>query len=786
MTTYAEAMNVDDDERYSDDSFHDDFESGSASSSYRSSHMKETANRDESTASADPIVAGESRSMDAPSSATESTFSSSTPPSSSISRNSSVAQSAEKLPAYLEGAAEGSLRPASSSSSSSSTFSRSSDHSASAHSTNDAATSEEDMLPENTSAHENDSSAVPADRVQEGHERLADGCVSESRSCSGRFSVDQGGSVGVCDREVGYPGYSPREYASTNVSITGPSQPHQPDVPETAEELFRMQEENASMREELFQRSREHYHASFSQNSKSCRNATRNRTIGGPSGSYKSTGTSMVGSTFRRQREAAARSVQASIMAHRTLQVLRLEQRELLKRRDELKELVSRYKKATRYKDYIETAKRDIAVLTEDHRDAHLEVRCNEKLLLMNDAMLESGLGDRRLVEDVRAQNALTQRRRKHALRDADNAQRVRDAAAQRVDELKSELQKRQQWMTGRNQGEVSQLRMINQVKKDRIDDLRRQLRELRQEDRETSDRSRSHSRRTHGPQQSSHSYHLHAKADDAEREYLEKRISEIRRELDIIARRPVQVEASQRTPIGGAASPTGNTRSASASLNPEASQNALTSTTQPGGTSAAAAVQEPSRTYSADGDPSVAGAGNAYGEIDVTAWLSAHSATEGAHDAAAYSQSSCHDAYTGGNNCTGESAAPAVQQAEVLHDEHTRAEVAAAEPHDEQPPWLDAQRDGGDVDAVPTQVSPVLLSSYEDEAEDNVEEGIEEEELSSDDGEVEPAAAASAHGGMELDDVLFGSDGHAPACAAVLPQTPAADNDDGPDWLNF
>ncbi|AYU81750.1 hypothetical protein LdCL_320025800 [Leishmania donovani] len=782
MTTAVEAIDVDDDECYPGDSFQDDFESDSSSTSHRSAHMKETRRHNERAAPGDFAVSGEGT----PSNATTSTSSSGNPPSSRSSRNSSVLHSLGKPPAHLKGAAKGASPAASSISSSSSLpLPRRSSDSASAHSANGDATSEEARFAEKNTAYDADSFVLPADRVYEGQQRLADGCMSESRSRSGRLSVDQRSTGGGCAREAGYPVGSQPDYVSTNASVTGRCRLQRPDVPETAEELLTMQEENASMREELFQRSREHYHASFSQSSKSGGTFNGNRTIGGPGASHKSTLTSAVDSTFRLHREFTARFVQVSLMAHRTLQVLRLEQRELLKRRDELRELVSRYKKATKYKDYIEIAKQDIAVLTEDHRDAHLEVRCNEKLLLMNDAMFESGLGDRRLLEEVRSQNALTQRRREHALRDADSAQRVRDAAAKRVEELKWELEKRRQWVERGSHADVNQLCVLNQAKKARIHELRRQLRQLRQEGRETRGESGSHSRKFHGPPQACHRHQCYTRPDDAEREYLEKRISEIRRELEAIAGEPSQVAASRRTSIGDAASPAGDTGSAAASPKPEASQNELPAAAQQEGTSAATVVQELARACSVDGESAKAGSNNAYDDVDATAWLNAHSAAESGHNEATYSQRSSHDAATAGNDCSEESGAPAVPQADVWHQERTDKTATA---HDEPPPWLDAGEDGGELDVAPTQADLARLPSYEHDAADSVEEDIAEEELGSDAGQAAPAAAASAHGDMELDDVLFGADGHAPAYAAASPPAPAADNngDDGPDWLNF
>ncbi|CAG9580323.1 conserved hypothetical protein [Leishmania major strain Friedlin] len=781
MTTAVEAIDVDDDERYSDDSFQDDFESDSSSTSHRSAHMKEASSHDERAASEDSAVIGEGT----PSNATASTSSSGNSPSPDSSHNSSVLHSLGRPPVHLEGAAKGASTAASSDSSLSSLpLPRRSSDSASAHSANYASTSEEARLAEKSTAYDDDSSLLPADRVYEGQQRLADGRMSESCSRSGRVSIDQRSTGGACARDAGYPVGSQPDYVSTNASVTGRCRLQRPGVPGTAEELVTMQEENASMREELFQRSREHYHASFSQSSKSGGTFNGNRTIGGPGASHKSTLTSTIDNTFRRHRESTARFVQVSLTAHRTLQVLRLEQRELLRRRDQLKELVSRYKKATKYKDYIEIAKQDIAVLTEDHRDAHLEVRCNEKLLLMNDAMFGSGLGDRRLLEEVRSQNALTQRRREHALRDADSAQRVRDAAAKRVEELKWELKKRHQWMAEENHADVNRLRLFNQAKKDRIHELRRQLRQLRQEGRETRGGSGSCPRKSHGPPQVCQRHQCYTRPDDAEREYLERRIAEIHRRLEAIAGAPSQVAASRRTSIGDAASPARDTGSAAASPKPEASQNELPAAAQQEGTSAATVVQEPVRACSVDVESAEAGSNNAYGEVDVTAWLNAHSATVSAHNEATYSQRSSHNAATAGNDCSEETGAPAVPQAEVWHQERTGATATA----DAEPPlWLDAGEDGGDLDIAPTQADLAPLPSYEHDAADSVEEDIAEDELGSDAEQAAPAAAASAHGDVELDDLLFGAGGHAPAYAAASPSAPAADNnDDGPDWLNF
>ncbi|CAM43007.1 conserved hypothetical protein [Leishmania braziliensis MHOM/BR/75/M2904] len=790
MTAAVEAIDIDDDERYSNDSFPDDFESDSSSNPYHAVNMKETAGFDVRSASGGHAAAGASMPMGASSNSATFTSSSDTPRSARSSRNSSVLHSPTKGAVDLAGAGKGvSSTPLSTSALSClSPSQQSPSPSRSAYSRADAAASEQGICPAYHSVYEDDSFALPADRVFDEQERLADGCVSEAHSRSGRFSADQRSAGDTCARMARYPGDSPREYVSTNVSVAEHCGLQRPGIPETAEELLMMQEENACLREELFQRSREHYHASLSQCIKGGSTFDGNRTIGGPGASHKSTATSTVGGTLRRHHEIAARLVQESLMAHRTLQVLRLEQRDLVKRRDELKELVRRYKKASKYKDFIKAAKQDIAILTEDHRDAHLEMRCNEKLLVMSDAMLDTGLGDRRLLEEVRSQNALTQRRREHALRDADSAQRVRDAAAQRVGELMWELEKRRQWAAGGSHAETHQLHLVNQAKRHRIQELRRQLQQLQQGFGEVRGAKDAHLRQDHASTQKYHVQHCHNKSDDAEREYLKKRIDEMRCELDTIASGLARVEDLQKASSGSAASLTSNPESGAPLPHSEASGKGLpASGVRYEGTSAATALHETGGAYSLVGEAAQAVPESAYGEIDVTAWLNTHSVSQSTGNEVMYARPSSHDAATIGIDYTVGSGMPAVDYTGEWNEAHTHPIATEAAAHPVSPAWLVAESDAGDLNVAPVQANMAPLPSRSYDALDDVEEDIiDEEEVGTDDRQVGPAAAPT-QGDINLDDVLFRASGHLSAnTAAAPPELEAGKSDDGPDWLNF
>ncbi|KAK7199796.1 hypothetical protein NESM_000026600 [Novymonas esmeraldas] len=788
MAAAVEAMNVGDDERYSDDSFQDDFESASSDTPRRAMHAVEKTPPSATAAAAAQDGTPMSASSKTATTTTTATSTSASAPSARSSRHSSVLHSMIKSPAYPTSAnahaadaaadAAAPARRSVSSSSSSAASSHSVSRSASAHSAHSAAAAAHDVY---HAEHEEESSLLPADHVPAGEQRRADGSGSGSapHSRGGRVSAEQHGGGDVGEPRTRRADGSQRGYTSGTPSVAESRRIRRPEVPETVAELRAMQEENARMRDELFQRSREQYHTSLAQGSSSKSGGTfnANRTVGGPAASSKTAAASNPG----RHREAAARLVQESLMVHRTLQVLRVEQRELVHRRDELRTLVSRYKRASKYKDLVEEAKEDIAVLTDDHRDAHLEVRCNEKLLVLNDAMTETGVGERRLLEEIRSQNALTQRRREHALRDADNAQRVRDAAAQRVEELKLEVAKRHPPAGGSGHTEGYQLRVMNQAKKDRIHELRAQLQQLRHEQEDANAGARPH-----GVHASHRHRHLHNQRDDAEREYLKTRIAEMRREIERGAGGSTNMAASGKASTSGGnsvSSPVRDTQVAVPSPHSATprSDTPATATAHP----AAAATPHthaPAPSTDAAPAPAPAAPSTANDEIDVTAWLSAHPAGDAvAGSGVAPSQRPSHDTTVFANLYPRESAPAATATAEALHaEEDTPAPAPPAA--DEPPAWLEAET--GAV-AEAEAASPAPAMSYEEV--DHVDEVEEEEVVESEEVSEAPAPALPAHEEAELDNAMFGIGGaHGAAAAAPPPAPEAENNDDGPDWLNF
>lgn len=830
MTATMNAVELDED-RYSDDSFQDDFESESEATPVRPTHNAEPTTSEE----ASPARAAESASTPTRSSTSRSSSSSSSSANSASaadaavarysSRHSSVMHSEIKSPPAAAPATHDEASPAASKSTKSTSTSSASSHrssrsSASGRSGADAAgASQHDAAYPNdapataVAAHAEDaedeeaaSSVLPADQVYDkGHERRADG----SHSHTGREPTPHGA-------------------ASTHNNSTADHQRlRRPAVPETADELREMQSENALLREELFQRSREQYHTALTQSTKggTANTFNGNRTVSGPGSSRKTAMATTAGaahaSAVARQREATARLVQESLSLHRSLQVMRLEQRELLQRREELRTLVSRYKKALKYKELVETAKQDIIDLTDDHRDVHLEVRCNEKLLVLNDAMTETGTGQRRLQEEIRAQNALTQRRREHALRDADSAQRMRDAAAKRVEELRTELERRRENATAGADTDCLHLRVVNQAKKDRARELRAQLEQLQLEHHGTS----SPAGRGKGGRQSQNSLkpraHPQSVRDDAEREYLQNRIAEMRREHESTAADGPQAEASAAVSAAGgpsAASPhslvseppaagpaagalsrhsshrtNGSIASAMATHGPAAS-------TIPPSAAAAAAAEQPAPQQTQ--------------EIDVTAWLNAHPVepvTTGPSVGAAHTLRNSHE-LTGVAAAHAYAEEPVVvapytveaepepsaykedwqqpaQHQEEQHQPEPSAAARVSTTGNETPAWLDAgEPDGAAAPEEQPTGSPryaeedVEEDPMEEEEEVGMEEDYPEEAEDGYDAAPEAAAAPAPHQqDAGLDEAMFGI-GAGPAAPAAAAET----NDDGPDWLNF
>ncbi|CAD2216233.1 hypothetical protein ADEAN_000369400 [Angomonas deanei] len=192
--------------------------------------------------------------------------------------------------------------------------------------------------------------------------------------------------------------------------------------------------------------------------------------------------------------------------------MLQKERKDLLAQKKQLEGQVAKYRKASKYRHHVEVAKKDIADLTDENRDLQLEVRCNEKLLVMNANVIESGEGHQRLAEELRAQNALTQRSLEHAVRDCTDAERQRDGVKQRVEALREKQADLKRSENGENDyNTLQRLREENRQKKNTISQLKQQL---------NVSQKQSYLGGQSAP-------------SDAERSYLEERIAHMRLELE-------------------------------------------------------------------------------------------------------------------------------------------------------------------------------------------------------------------------------------------------------------
>ncbi|KPA84758.1 hypothetical protein ABB37_01249 [Leptomonas pyrrhocoris] len=595
---------------------------------------------------------------------------------------------------------------------------------------------------------ENDSAAaaVNADEVHSDGERRADGSPVEPRAKDGKKSAAEGRKQKTARAAHGRrggnrDGHSARRAPSNNTAV---KQRHieRPQVPQNIEELEAMQAENAKLRDELFEKNRDYYHTTLAQSMKGGHGMST-MTGGGTATTMTMTNNGGGAGSSITHRDVAARLVQESLMAHRTLQMLRLEQRDLTQRRDELKQLISKYKRASKYRQLVAGMKEDIVYYREEYRDVQLEVRCNEKLLLLSEHMAESGIGDRRVQEEMRAQNALTQRRREHALRDADAAQRKRDAAAQRVEELKVELQRRREAARDGGIGQSPSLLLANREKKDRIRELRAELHELESAGQGVAASGRPRYR----TQQSMR--------DDAEREYLQKRIAEMQRSLNTTAAANTNINGKAPQADGAAATPPATEVNSTAPSTP----------------------------------PVVAGAKTDADEIDVSAWPNAHPVEATSAPAQtvpvlpAFSYESGlgpHEQQSSGNKDglgmyptdggAGQNVhIPPVPQPPYTQEptqDGARLPVPPAV-SDETPAWL-----GGGVaeDDAPTgagAANPPQRNSLLHVEEHDIGDTFDEEDVVDDEEELDEPAPA-------------------PAAAAPAATTAAAKEDDGPDWLNF
>lgn len=234
------------------------------------------------------------------------------------------------------------------------------------------------------------------------------------------------------------------------------------------------------------------------------------------------------------RKEATAKMVQESLLMDRTAQILRMEQKDLKLHRDRMQELVNKYRRGMKYRDAIQQANEDIAKLADEHRDLSLEVRCNEKLLVMHEKVVESGEGPHRLQEELRAQRALTQRGLDHAIRDAEVAERQRNGVRQRVEALRDEVSARQGTASSNDLQALQQLRDENRNKALKLQQLKRRAKQ--------AGAGKGSSTSAGGSGGSEHRGH----PSDAERDYLQERIAFMQTELERIQSAQQEKQASE------------------------------------------------------------------------------------------------------------------------------------------------------------------------------------------------------------------------------------------------
>jgi hypothetical protein len=822
---------------YAEDEFEDDFESEDTSSAETTPRGAAHADKHSANSSSANTSASSSKRSSAAAPAGQYSSGSSDAVAAPVQHSEKIVPHCASASSALSHSTHTTTTTSSSSSSSSSSYpsesrkssfsSNSRSHVSSHHADNDDAELEESGGHQSTGskkkAESEDSTVDPhtaadaaavgisADGLRGNVERRADG--SSSERCSRSDPKDAGaaghgkwggggGRAAVSGRRGDREGNSGKNSTAAASASAERHRVQRPDVPQNAEELEALQAENAKLRDQLFEKNREHYHASLARTGRGKQGMS---SVAGTTTGMTSTTGGAAGLSGG-HRDAAARRVQESLMAHRTLQSLRLEQRDLTQRRDELKKLISKYKRASKYRELVEAVKQDIADYQEEHRDVQLEVRCNEKLLLLAEHMVESGVGDRRVQEEIRAQNALTQRRREHALRDADAAQRKRDTAAQRVEELKAELDRRRE-AAGKNgsKGLSSNLLAVNRAKKDRIRELRAQLQEAESSGQEHT--SSSHPR--YRSQQSVR--------DDAEREYLQGRIAEMQRELDAAASCANNESENNQcrnptSPSAAADSRTSaNTSTSHIGKGEAAHRSSGVSPPSPSSSHGSRKATSPSQTGAEEGeasttpspaDPAAAAAPPETEEIDVTAWLNAHPVAATATDPAetlrptttitmahaqmnlgvgadqhhgSQSSNEHHSTYPTNDTTT---AAQPVYIPPVPKPPYAQ-EAAAAEPipallvpavsHD-TPPWLGGG--GMDEDSAPAETGPAPLVKSLHSAEESEDEHFEEEEVVDD--EDDEAGRCD-----ELDE-------HQPNPSVATAPEASTKEDDGPAWLNF
>ncbi|ESL10568.1 hypothetical protein TRSC58_01698 [Trypanosoma rangeli SC58] len=223
----------------------------------------------------------------------------------------------------------------------------------------------------------------------------------------------------------------------------------------------------------------------------------------------------------RLQLRKTTAAIQWALHREQVRQELRGEREYLILLRNQLRNKVLSKKRLHVYFSLIEDCKADIARLTEEKRALSLAILHNEKVLINNEAGQASEMVKKRLKEEMRAETVLAQRSFEKAQREAMEAMKMCQDAEVRVQQLEQQLElanKKQEEATEDDNLELRGLIEENQRKVQEIQQLRRELRQLR---------SGKPNAARHGSKKGS------TKDADKEGANLVKRIHQLRKELN-------------------------------------------------------------------------------------------------------------------------------------------------------------------------------------------------------------------------------------------------------------
>lgn len=293
-------------------------------------------------------------------------------------------------------------------------------------------------------------------------------------------------------------------------------------VPENQEELDAMQHDNERMKNELFRIHRERLYEENQRKRREINEAKEG------------------GSTLSR-REQFCQVVQAMIVDDNNFRLFRSEEKSLLQEKEEVLAAIRKYRQGLRYKSLLERSRALLEQATEEHHDLSLEVRCNEKLLLMNANVMETGEGALRLREEIRSQNALAHRELQHCVRDLVETEKQKTIVEEEVRQLHEEIERLQSEKKSEKHIDMKNERNeLDKLKKEKVA-LQKSLESLKAE-KNVEKRGLGKLRdadpisllkkghRTSATQRHRRSY---TKEKKAEKEYLESRIRAMRAELE-------------------------------------------------------------------------------------------------------------------------------------------------------------------------------------------------------------------------------------------------------------